>query len=217
MQRIVITGGGGRLGSLLVRRFLEEGARVAAVVVSKEEAARVPQSSSAVLVRIADVADENSVTDVFREISEEFGGLDAMIHTVGMWSQSELLETRLSSWEEMIAVNLTSAFLCFREAMRHMADSGTLIAISSRQGADRAVAEQAAYSAAKAGIVRLVEAVGDEGASRGITAHAVAPSTILFGERGDGVQASDLVSLAAYLTRHGEGLNGATIRAYGSG
>lgn len=127
------------------------------------------------------------------------------------------METRLASWEKMVSVNLTSAFLCFREAVRNMDDGGTLIAITSRQGADRAVAGQAAYSASKAGIIRLVEAVADEHGSRGINAHAIGPSTILFDEQGDGVRASELVTLAVYLTDHGASLNGATLRAYGSG
>ncbi len=202
---------------MLVRRFIDEGDRVVAIVISDQEAARVPSAETETLVKIADVTDERSMTDVFQEIRDELGGLDAVIHTVGMWGQEALVETRLASWEKMLSVNLTSAFLCFREAVRHMEDGGTLIAISSRQGADRAVAGQAAYSAAKAGIIRLVEAVADEQASRGITTHAIGPSTILFDEDGDGVRASELVSLAAYLIDHGASLNGATVRAYGSG
>ncbi|MBT8399975.1 MAG: SDR family oxidoreductase [Rhodothermia bacterium] len=216
-QRVVVTGGGGRLGSKLVRRFLDDGANVAAIVISDEEAARVPSAETTALVKIADVTDEDSVVTAFEELHDELGGLDAVIHTVGMWGQEVFAKTRLSSWEKMMSVNLTSAFLCFREAVRHMGDGGTLIAITSRQGADRGVGGQAAYSAAKAGIIRLVEAVADEHASSGITAHAIAPSTILFEEEGDGVQASEVVSLVVYLTNHGPSLDGATVRAYGSG
>src|SRR5690606_29863362 len=115
---------------------------------------------------------------------------------------------------------LTSTFLCFRAAVRLMqADrsGGRLVAIASRQGADGGVAEQAAYSASKAGVVRLVEAVAAEYAGTGITAAAVAPSTILFGGAGAGVPAEQVAALCAYLcSDDGAAHAGTVVRAFGS-
>jgi NAD(P)-dependent dehydrogenase (short-subunit alcohol dehydrogenase family) len=86
-------------------------------------------------------------------------------------------------------------------------------------GADKGRAEQAGYSAGKAGVVRLVEAIAEEYNGTGLTAHAIAPSAIVFDENSDdkGVPVGDLVDLALYLcTPAAASLNGATLRAYGT-
>jgi len=219
-KRIVVTGGGGRLGSRMVEHFVAWGAQVVALVVSEVEADRVPMKAGPrgpVTVLRADLTSEASVVGCFGEIREAFGAIDALVHTVGMWSGSPLLETTQEDWDLMLRVNLTSTFLCFREAARLMQEGGgTLIGISSRQGADRGVAWQAAYSATKAGVVRLVESVAAEFSENGIACHAIAPSTILFEEEGDGVQANEIISLAAFLISSGGAMTGTTIRAYGA-
>lgn len=215
---IIVTGGGGRLGGRMVRRFSEAGARVAAIVVSEEEGSRVPhRDHGSVVVIVADVLSESSIAEGLGRAKQFLGRVDALVHTVGMWGESALTDTSLSDWNTMIGVNLTSTFLCFREVVGHMEGSGTLIAMASRQGADGGVAGQAGYSAAKAGIVRLVESVAHEYREKGVRAHAIAPSAILFDEQGAGVQASELIDLAAYLIGNGSALNGATLRSYGSG
>lgn len=96
---------------------------------------------------------------------------------------------------------------------------GRLVAVASGQGADGGVAEQGPYSAAKAGVVRLVEAVAAEQDGR-ITAVAVAPSMILFGgeEPGTrGVSVEAIADLCVYLAGEGGGIhNGEVLRAYGT-
>ncbi len=219
-KRIVVTGGGGRLGTRMVASFASRGATIAAIVVSDEEAARVPvgEGGRVEVIRAA-VTSEDSVAAAFREIGSLFGGIDALVHTVGMWRAEPLLRTTHESWNTLLTVNLGSAFLCFREAAALMGQKGgTLIAMASGQGADRGVAEQAAYSAAKAGIVRLVESVAAEHSERGIKAHAVAPSAILFddSEGVRGVRADEIIRICGSLIDGGGGLNGATLRAYGT-
>ena len=216
-KRIVITGGGGRLGAHMVEEFADRDADVVALVVSDAEARRVPQvSGGSVTIKRADLIVESSVVACFEEIGDEFGRIDALVHTVGMWSASPLLQTTQEDWDLMLQVNLTSTFLCFREAVRLIKSGpGTLVGISSQQGVDGGVAEQSAYSAAKAGVARLVESVAAEFGSRDIFAHAIAPSTIRFDGEGEGVHARDIVDLVAYLIVHGAALSGSTLRAYG--
>jgi NAD(P)-dependent dehydrogenase (short-subunit alcohol dehydrogenase family) len=216
-KRIVITGAGGRLGSRMVRKFSSAGGEVVGIVVSDEEAERVPQGSGApVVVKRVDVLDEQSVIDCYKGIGDELGEIDALVHTIGMWSASPLLKTSAADWDLMLRVNLTSAFLSFREAVRIMNPAGgTLIGISSRQGADGGAAQQPAYSAAKAGVIRLLESVAGEYADARVSCHAIAPSTILFEEEGDGVQAADVIEVAGFLITKGRALTGATIRMYG--
>ncbi len=217
---VVITGANGRLGRRMVQGFAGAGATVAGLVRNEADAAEVPRAGD-VQVFVADVTDEAAVEAAFDAVVRRCGRVDALVHTVGAWEARPLLETTPAQWAAMLARNLTSAFLCFRAAARVMqagGHGGRLIAFASGQGADRGAAKQAAYSAAKAGVVRLVEAVAAEFAGTGLTAHAVAPSMILYDDEAgaEGVRADDLVALCRYLcTDAGAALNGATLRAYG--
>ncbi len=215
---VVITGAAGRLGRRIVTRFAEEGATIAAVVLNDEDARSIPFPEHAEGWAFpADVTDEQLVTACFDQMGQQFTSIDALIHTVGGWEAKPFLETSAEDLDRMLRLNLTSAFLCFREAARLMAGrGGQLIGIASAQGADRGAAEQVGYSVAKAGVVRLVESVSAELEGSGITAHAIAPSTILHDGVGEGVSADDIVEICLSLvTRTGAALNGATIRAYG--
>ncbi len=213
---VVVTGAAGRLGRCMRQRFADHGATVAALV---RDPSRLPESPPGQVFK-ANVTDEAEVVAGFQRIGETFGHVDALVHTVGAWDGRPLLETSLDDWERIVRLNLTSAFLCFREAARLMQGrGGRLIGVASGQGADKGRAQQGAYSAAKAGLVRLVEAVAEEFEGTGITAHAIAPSFILFDDPGDqqGVPVFDLVDLALYLCGpSGASLNGATLRAYGT-
>lgn len=214
---IVLTGAFGRLGRVLTRRLLSDGATVAGL--DARSADPIEPSDRLYLFK-ADLGDETAVEQAFDRIAEEVGSPDALVHTVGMWNGQPFTETALEDWETMMRVNLTSAFLCFREAVRRMEanrSGGRLVGIASKQGLEGGVAEQAAYSASKAGVVRLVEAVAAEYGEQGITAAAVAPSTLLFGgESGDGVPAERVAELCAMLSSdEGAAHNGEVIRAYG--
>lgn len=219
-QTIVVTGADGRLGQQVVQLLARQGATIAAIVLNEGDAVRIPFPEDAEGWAFpCDVTKPDQVARCFEAINRQFGGLDVLIHTVGGWAASDLQETTLEEWDRLICLNLTSAFLCFREASRYMTGrKGRLIAIASGQGADRAVAGQAAYSAAKAGVIRLVEATAAEFKGH-VTAHAIAPSTILAaGEQGDGVRASEVAELCLFLCGGGgDALNGATLRAYGPG
>ena len=217
-KTVVITGANGRLGQQVVRAFAERGATIALVPPTEAEAYDValPEGADAWGFP-CDATDEGAVTQCFEAMRAQFGAVDVLVHTVGGWSSSPLADTTVDDWRRMMDLNLTSTFLAFRAAAGLMTGEGRLIAIASGQGADKGVAEQAAYSAAKAGVVRLVEAVASEYDGR-ITAHAVAPSTLLAdGQEGQGVAASTIADLIVHLSGSaGAALNGQTIRAYGS-
>ncbi len=207
---VVVTGAAGRLGAVVADHLRRAGATV--VAVDRE----APELDHAVA---ADVTTESGVREAFA-VAAETGPIAAVVHTVGMWDGAPLAETGLDAWETMLRVNLTSTFLVFREAVRRMPDGGRLVTIASGQGADRGVAGQGAYSASKAGVIRLVEATAAEYAERGLSAVAVAPSTILFGgEAADarGVAVDDVAALCTRLCgADGDAHAGDTIRAYGS-
>ncbi len=220
-KRVVITGANGRLGRMLVHRFATEGARVVAVVRRPEVVSTLPFPSGAEgWAYPFDVTREAEVVAGFRQIREDLGGMDVLIHTVGTWAGQPFLETSYADWTSLFETNLHSTFLCFREALRIMqGPEGRLIAFASRQGALRGAAQQAAYSAAKAGVIRLVEALAAELGRDGPTVHAIAPSLILYPgmEEQHGVRAEDLVEACLYLcSPTGRAHHGGTLPAYGS-
>ena len=211
-RTIVISGSNGRLGSRLAAGFLLGGDQVIGLD-------RSPRTGGDWPVIQMDATDEHSVQRAFEELESTYSTPNAVIHTVGMWAMSPFTETSLDEWDVLLKLNLTSSFLVYREAVRHMGSSGgTLIGITSRQGAVQGAAGQAGYSAAKGGLVRLIESIAAEFGASGICAHALAPSTILFGEEGEGVQAADLVSHCKYrVSQAGVSLNGQILSAYGNG
>lgn len=212
-KRIVVTASRGRLGRALTRSMNAEGATVATIDRSGEE-------DAAGLEFIAELTDERAVEEVFARVESAIGPFDALIHTVGTWAAWPSLEHSLADWRRMMDTNLTSAFLCFREAGKRMVrhGGGRLIAFASSQGADRAIGGQAAYAAAKAGLIRLAESMADELEPGHVTTHVIAPSVILFDGEEDqpGVHASELAALCKMLLGPaGAALSGSTLRAYG--
>ena len=201
---VVVTGAAGRLGSRMAARFRANGYPVVAIGKGQDFE--------------ADLTIGQNVQRIFDAIGRRHGRIFALVHTVGTWRAQPLADTTPKDWEQMMKTNLTSTFLCFRAALRLMtAGDGRLIAITSAQGADGARAEQAAYAASKAGVMRLVEAAADEYRAHGISAHALAPSVITYGEEdGAGVPAKDLVDAALFLcSAAGKSSSGATLRLYG--
>ena len=208
-QVIVVTGATGRLGGRIARGFAAGGATVATI---DRRAGSGFQ---------ADLTDEASTVAAFRQVAGAYQRVHAVVHTVGMWAGAPLLETSAAEWQRMLLINLTSTFLCFREGARLLARrGGRLVGIASAQGADRGQARQAGYSASKAGVIRLAEAVAAEYEGKGITTHVIAPSYILYGAEDPtqkGVPVDTIVELTRYLCGPaGASLSGATLRAYGT-
>lgn len=219
---VVVTGAAGRLGQQVVQWFAGRGATIVALVRDEQEARSIPFPEDAEGWAFpVDATNESMVTACFDQIRQQFGHVDVLIHAVGGWEQRPFFETTMEQWERVMRLNLGSAFLCFREAAQLMdGRGGRLIGIASGQGADRGAAQQGAYSAAKAGLIRLVEATAAELKGTGITAHAIAPSTLIFDgdEATRGVPAAEIVRLCHYLCGPaGNALNGTTLRAYGNG
>ena len=203
-QVVVVTGAAGRLGSRMVEGFGNSGYTVVGIGHG--------------LTYDVDLTDEKQVADTFATIAQKHDPIYALVHTVGMWNMEPIAEMSLSSWDTMMKVNLTSTFLCFREAARHMINGeGRLVAISSVQGTDRAHRAHAHYAASKAGVVRLVEAAASEYSGQGITAHALAPDTITFYDTEEsGVPAEDIVQSVLYLcSPAGRSANGVSLRMFG--
>ena len=173
--RVVITGAGRGLGSVLATAFDAAGARLALVARSKGALEGVAgQLAGDHLVCAGDVRDELFNETVADQMTERFGGVDVWIANAGVSREDQDI-TKLSpaAWREVIDTNLTGTFLGARAASARMGAGGRIIVTGSVLG-DRPHGRLAAYSASKGGVHALVRSLAQELGPRQITANVVA-------------------------------------------
>jgi len=180
----LVTGGTGALGSAIVRRLLADGGLVAAPYVVDKERERLLGALSdgeraRVEVERCDVTDGAAVDTLVAALMARHRRLDVLVMAVGGFAGGRLVETDRATWDSMLAINLTSAFVAARAVMPHMiaARSGRVVVIGSRAVVPPA-AGFIAYTAAKAGVIALAQALAQEVKADGVTVNVVLPSTM---------------------------------------
>ena len=179
MKVALITGGTGGIGRSLVKAFCEAGYAVAFTYKSNTATAEELRATYAALPIQADVRDESEVESAVKETLSAYGRIDCLVNNAGIASISMLADVTLADWENMMATNLTSAFLFSKAVMPDMISrkEGRIINITSMWGLVGASCE-VAYSAAKAGLIGFTKALAKELGPSGITVNAVAPGVI---------------------------------------
>ncbi|MCI5107352.1 MAG: 3-oxoacyl-ACP reductase FabG [Pseudomonadales bacterium] len=127
----------------------------------------------------ANVADNNSVSELLASISEEFGLPTVLINNAGITRDNLLMRMKADEWDDVMQTNLGSMYRVCKACLKGMtkARRGRIINISSVVGAS-GNAGQTNYSASKAGIEGFTRSLAKEVGSRGITVNAVAPGFI---------------------------------------
>jgi NAD(P)-dependent dehydrogenase (short-subunit alcohol dehydrogenase family) len=171
-KRALVTGGGTGLGAELARAFAATGAEVVVCGRRRERLDAIAAGVPGVRAIVADVTDEASVDALFAEA----GQVDVVVANAGVAASAPLGRTGLEMWNEMLAVNLTGAFLTLRAGLRQMRgrEWGRLLVVSSITGL-QGFPYVSAYTASKHGAVGLVRAVAQEVAGTGITANVLCP------------------------------------------
>jgi 3-oxoacyl-[acyl-carrier protein] reductase len=154
-KSVLVTGAAGGIGSAIVRAFVSEGARVALHYRSSEERAKALASETGALPVQGDLTIEADVESVFSTVLDELGRIDVLIANAGYWPSEDVpvWELPYERWRQTIAVDLDSVFLCCREFLKHVADTGTgnIVLISSTAGIF-GEAGHADYAAAKSAV-----------------------------------------------------------------
>lgn len=177
-RRALVTGGDSGIGKATV---LELAARGAAVAINYLEdpataqamAADVEDKGGKAVAVQMDVSKEADVIRAFGEAEEALGGLDLLVSNAGVQEPYPIEELPLESWEKVIGVNLTGAFLCCREAARRM-ETGTIV-VNTSVHEIMPWMRFSHYAASKGGLRMFVQSIAKELAPKGIRVCAVAP------------------------------------------
>jgi 3-oxoacyl-[acyl-carrier protein] reductase len=183
-QVALVTGASRGIGRAVACRLSRAGAHVAISFLcntaAAEETLRMASAADGHGELLPfDVADADAVQAAVAGMVERLGRCDILVNNAGVTADALLLRLKAADWDQVMAVNLRGAFNCTKAVSRAMirARYGRIVNMTSVIGS-MGNAGQAAYAAAKAGIVGLTKAAARELASRNITVNAVAPGFI---------------------------------------
>jgi 3-oxoacyl-[acyl-carrier protein] reductase len=182
----LITGAGSPdgIGYATARRLRDLGARVAIVSTTRRIHDRA--SELGVTGFVADLTDESEVGALADAITEQLGDVEVLVNNAGLASRASpevlrpVAQLTLDEWRAEIDRNLSTAFLCARAFIGGMSERGwgRVVNLAATAGPVNALPTEAAYAAAKAGVVGLTRALAMEMVADGVTVNAVAPGTI---------------------------------------
>jgi NAD(P)-dependent dehydrogenase (short-subunit alcohol dehydrogenase family) len=182
----VVTGAGGGLGTAICAGLAAHGADVALIDVNAEtleaSAAGVRQQGRRALVLECDASKEAAVSDAFAAVDETFGKVDILINLAYTPQFAAPEDLTLEVWEDAFAINVTSYFLCCREAGRRMiaqGNGGAIMNMCSIGGSSAMGRGSFPYSIAKGGIVMMTKELAIEWAKHGIRINAIQPCQFL--------------------------------------
>lgn len=184
----IVTGGARGIGYAIVRRFLEDGARVILADIDEEAGATALTELSAygdVRFVGCDIGERLDVRNMIAETIDLFGGIDVLVNNAGVVVDAEFLDLDPADFERVMKVNLTGYFLTGQAVARHMAarvkaggSPGTIINISSINGV-LAIANQVPYTVSKGGINQLTKVMALSLAPYGIRVNGIGPGSIM--------------------------------------
>src|SRR5213082_3845698 len=184
-QVAIVTGAGRGIGRTIALRLASEGARVACVSRSEENATKTKNEinrlrADAANAYAVDVADHAAVQKIGARILEDFKRVDVLVNNAGVTRDALAMRMSLEDWDAVINTNLRGAFSFSHALIRTMTKqrSGRIINISSVIGL-MGNAGQTNYGASKAGVIGFTKSLARELASRNITVNAVAPGFVI--------------------------------------
>ena len=191
-KTIVITGGGQGLGRTMAINFAQSGANIALIDLNiellKETVALIEKEGVDAKYYVANVSNEEEVESTFKQINEDFNGIDGLINNAGILRDGMFVKAKdgvvskkmsLEQFQSVIDVNLTGVFLCGREATVHMIEAGKKgVIINMSSIARGGNIGQTNYAAAKAGVVAMTTTWARELGRHGIRVGAIAPGVI---------------------------------------
>jgi 3-oxoacyl-[acyl-carrier protein] reductase len=180
----VVTGGSRGIGRAIALDLARAGAAVAVSYRERQDAAGetvrlVDELGGKSMAGRCDVRDEASVATFFADVRNALGPVDVLVNNAGVVRDSLIVFMDRERWDDVVATNLSGAFLCIRAVAREMLMRrwGRIINIVSASGEVGGIG-QANYSASKAGLLGLTRTLAREFARQNVLVNAVSPGFI---------------------------------------
>lgn len=182
----IVTGSTSGIGLGIARAFAAQGCNVMlngfgdAVQIEKLRAGLAAELKVTVLYSSADMAKPLEVAAMVDQVARRFGSVDVLINNAGIQYVAPVEEFPVEKWDQILAINLSSAFHAIRIALPGMKSRnwGRIINVASAHGLV-ASPFKSAYVAAKHGLIGLTKTVALETAGKGITCNAICPGYVL--------------------------------------
>jgi NAD(P)-dependent dehydrogenase (short-subunit alcohol dehydrogenase family) len=207
-QAAIVTGAGSGIGMATAKLFASAGAKVVLgdidIASAREVADGIAASGGTALAVECDISDEAPVKTMFAAALAEFGRLDVLASVAAYRKKHDTMKMTPEEWDTMHAVTARGTFLCMREAIRLMLESGrggAIVNVSSVASIRPVVFNSMDYDAAKAGVNAMTLAAAAEFAEHGIRVNAVLPGGTNSG--GAGRMGADPVPIYGPITQPG--------------
>jgi len=187
-QTVIVTGAGQGIGREVAVRYAEQGARVAIAEVNEEKgeavARQIRERGQEALFVPTDVRRTDDICRLMERVMAAYGQIDILINNAGIGGFRPVFELSVDEWDSVIHTNLRGAFLCAREAARHMRErgqGGAIVNIASTR-AFMSEPNSEAYAASKGGIVALTHALAVSLGPYRIRVNCISPGWIETGD-----------------------------------
>ena len=185
----IVTGAGRGIGKAIALRLAQEGAILTICDIEEESiktaCKELINSGKQVLPFTCDVSNGDNVQAMVETTINKYGKIDILVNNAGISPKKEgrkpnLTEISIDEWNKVIAVNLTSVFLCSKAVLPYLIKqkAGWIINISSSAALDGGFLAAAHYVASKGGISAMTKSLAREVAPFGITVNAIAPGRV---------------------------------------
>jgi NAD(P)-dependent dehydrogenase (short-subunit alcohol dehydrogenase family) len=178
-MKVVITGAAGVLGAAVARAFVSAGASVA--LMDRAGVSQDPLKDSAhphVFLDGIDLTDPAEAQHAMDTAASKLGGIDVLVNIAGGFRWETIAAGSLETWDFLYAINLKTALCACKAALGYLpADNGRIVNVGAAAAA-RAGTGMGAYTASKAGVAKLTEALAEELKDKGINVNAVLPTII---------------------------------------
>jgi NAD(P)-dependent dehydrogenase (short-subunit alcohol dehydrogenase family) len=193
-KSIIVTGASSGIGAAAALLFAAEGANVVLGARRSAEmetlAGQINQSNGRAVFLSGDVKDENYANALVDLAMKEFGGLDGAFNNAGIVGEmGPIADMGIGNWNDVISVNLTSAFLAANAQIPVMKKrgQGSIVFTSSFVGfSNGGMPGMGAYAASKAGLIGLVQSLASDHAADGVRVNALLPGGTITPSGGEG-------------------------------